>query len=74
MSKVTTVLTKLGLYAAMRTKIDIHLPRISLNHLYALHIRRHSEWSSNAGYLEFQRDFLVRRSANEMKGRLPVAR
>jgi hypothetical protein len=74
MSKVTTVLNKLGLFAAMRT-IDIRLPRISLNHLHILpHFGHNSEWSSNAGHREFQRDYLVRRSVNEMEGRLPVAR
>lgn len=75
MSKVTTVLNKLGLFAAMRTKIDFHLPRVTLNVLHTLpHLGRHAEWSSNKGYLEFRRAYVARRSINEIEGRLQVAR
>ena len=75
MSKVTTVLNKLGLFAAMRAKVDFHLPRVSLSVLHTLpHLGRHAEWSSNNGYLEFQRAHIARRNVNEIEGRLPVAR
>ncbi len=45
MSKVTTVLNKLGLFTGMRTKIGLHIPRISLIAIQSLpHVGRHAEW------------------------------
>ena len=75
MSKVTTVLNKLGLFAEMRIRIDLRLPRISLNVFQMIpHFRRHADWASVEDYVEFQKAYLARRSAIEREGRLPVAR
>ena len=74
MSIVTNLLAKLGLFAAMRQKINNLSPRLAVGPSIVPWLRIGRGWSSTTLAEKFQREIQAHKAMNELQSRMPVAR